>query len=385
MGFFVENICLVLFLPFVICLIIGFNFLLYNKLDKASLFLMSIISTFLCVMFSIFAFVFSVLQHNVFNVEFPWLNLDELTYSFGLCLDNISALLVLVSSVFAFVLNLFGYLKLADSKHYYKLLLIQNLFLFGLNGLFLSANLFQSYLFCEVVGVASYLMISFDFANREEAKAGIKAFVFNRVGDLSLLFCVLTVLYFSVVYNDLSGTGLVAYSTMNNTVATISSLLPEYLFSLFCAILIFVIAMKFFQVFVCTNFRIKNKDSLFCILASQNFMILLIGLFFVLRLNPFLALLVDNWLFAVLFLFLIFAMLLFARRIFVFVCKLVAFFEKYVVETIVNSAELLIRFLSYLCTRFQAGNFQSYLLYSLLGLIFVFVFVLAFYEILLKV
>ena len=385
MDFFVENISVVLFLPLTICLCIAFNSLLSNKLDKVTLFLMSVASAFICVLFSVFVFNYSMINNMSQAMSFSWLNLEDLTFSVGAYIDKISVSFLFVLSIINFFLQLIAFVRVGFKEEYIKLLFLQNLFFFGLSGVFISPNLFQTYLFCEVVGVCSYLLINFDFANREQSKAGIKAFIFNRIGDLVLLFCVLTVLYYSVIYNELNGVGLLGFVNLDNISASMNSLMSEPLFIVFCSMFIFVIIMKFVQSLVHLAFNIASKDILFNFTFVQNLLISFIGIFLLLRLNPFFFELGRNWIWTICVLFVFFTAIAFISKWFRPICKFLAWIEKYIVESVTNAAELLIRLASYLCNKFQAGNFQSYLLYSLIGLVFVFVFVLAFYEFLIKV
>src|SRR5690606_13220181 len=71
------------------------------------------------------------------------------------------------------------------------------LFNFSMLGLVLSTNLFQMYIFWELVGVSSYLLIGFWFTKPSAASAAVKAFMMNRVGDFGFLFGILGFLYFS--------------------------------------------------------------------------------------------------------------------------------------------------------------------------------------------
>lgn len=385
MEFFVENINLVLFLPLIMCSIIGFNGLISNKVEKSTLFLMSIVSSFLCVVFAAFVFNYSVVNNLSVASNFPWITLDNLNFYIGTYLDKISVSFLLVLCIFSFALQIVSYVKLKDFFNYPKLLLLLNLFAFGLTGVFISPNLFQTYLFCEVTGVAGYLLINFDFSNREESKAGIKSFIYNRVGDLTLLFCVLTILYYSVVYNRLTDASALAYSNMNTISALVNSLLNNALFVIFCSMLIFVIVMKFMQAFIYITFENIDKGWLSRIIFYQNSFIGMIGLYLFLRLNPFFFELGTNWVWTLLVLSLVFIAFVFLNRLFMPFCKMIAWVEKYIVESIVNFTELVIRAVSYMCCKLQAGNFQSYLIYSIVGLVLILAFVLVFYEMLIKV
>lgn len=385
MEFFVENINIVLFLPLIMCAIIGFNGLLSNKVDKSTLFVISVVASFLCVIFSAAAFNYSVFQNNSVATYFPWLSLDSLSFYLGTYLDKTSTSFLLSVSVLNFLIQIFSYHRLKDTNNFGRLLFYLNLFAFGLTGIFISPNIFQSYVFCEVTGVAAYLLINFDFSNREESKAGIKSFIYNRIGDLTLLFCVLTILYYSVVYNQLTGANSLAYSNMDNISASINSLMSTPVFVFFCSILIFVIVMKFMQAFIYITFESKPKGDLPKVVFFQNSLITLVGVYLFLRLNPFFFDLGTNWVWTIIVLALFFVALGVLNRLFMPFCKMIGWIEKYIVESIINFSELLIRGFSYMCCKMQAGNFQSYLIYSLVGLVLILSFVLLFYVVLIKV
>lgn len=385
MEFFTDNINLVIFLPLIMCAIIGFNGLVSNKIDKATLFAMSVVSSFLCVLFSGAAFDYSWVRHLSFAENFQWLSFENINFYLGTLLDNASVSFLLVSAVLVFLIQNLAFFKLKEHNDFPRLLFYINLFTFGLNGIFLSPNLFQTYLFCEVTGVAGYLLINFDFSNREESKAGIKSFIYNRIGDLTLLLCVLTIMYYSVVYNQLSGTNALAYADMTNIAACINSLMSTPAFVFFCSLLIFVIIMKFIQAFVYITFETRQNSAVSKIVFYINALLVLTGVYLFVRLNPFFFELGADLLWTLLVVVLLFAALGIVNRLFLPFCKMAGWIEKYVVETVINFVALAVRALSYLSGRFQGGNFQSYLIYSIAGLALIFGFVLIFYVMLIKV
>ena len=385
MEFFVENINLVLFLPVIMCLIIGFNGLISLKIEKNTLFLMSVVSSIICFIFSAFAFNYSVINNLSIASNFSWITLENFSFYLGTYIDKVSSSFLLMLTFLSTLIQIFAYIKLQNHTNYPKLLLLLNLFSFGLCGVFISPNLFQSYLFCEITGVAAYLLINFDFSNRDESKAGIKSFIYNRIGDLTLLFCVLTILYYSVIYNQLKDPSSLAYSNMNVIAASVDSLLSTPLFILFCSMLIFVIVMKFMQAFIYITFEKSFEGWLSKIIFIQNSLIALIGVYLFIRLYPFFFTLDRNWAWTLLYLAVFFVFIGILNKIFMPFCKILNWIEKYIVENIVNLIELSIRAVSYLCCRMQAGNFQSYLIYSIVGLVMILGFVLIFYVMLLKV
>ena len=385
MEFFTDNINLVVFLPLFMCLIIGFNRLISNRIDKATIFAISIISAFVCMIFSAAVFDFSVLKKLSLTQNLQWISLENISLFIGTYLDKISATFILLTNVAAFFIQNFAFFKLKEHNDFSRLLLYINFFALGLNGLFISSNLFQTYLFCEVAGVASYLLINFDFENRIESKAAIKSYIFNRVGDLILLLCVLVSMYYSVVYNELSGFSALSYSNLGNLAAAIHSLMSEPVFIFFCSILLFVIIMKFMQAFIYITFESSNKTDTSKLILYQNSLFALAGIFLFIRLNPFFFELAKNFWWTLPVLVLIFVLFGIANRIFIPVCSVIQWIEKYIVETSINFIALVFRALSYVSGRFQGGNFQAYLIYSLLGLVAILIFVLAFYVVIINV
>ena len=180
-------------------------------------------------------------------------------------------------------------------------------------------------------------------------------------------------------------TRALAYTSLNSVATLINSMLSTPLFVLFCSMLLFIIIMKFMQAFVYIIFDKVDETCLGKIVFVQNICILLVGIFLSLRLETFFFALGKNWVWTIPVIFCVFILLGLLNKVFVPFCKLVSFFEKYVVETILHLSEFVIRLMSYLCVRFQAGNFQSYLLYSLIGLVLIFTFVIVFYEMFVKV
>lgn len=385
MDFFVENINMVLFLPVIMCAIIGFNGLISNKIDKISLFTMSIVFTFISLLFSFAVFVYSAIGGVNLSSDFQWLTFDTINFYLGTFLDKVSVSFLIGCGILCFIIQCFAFFKFKTNEDFPRLLFYLNLFILGFNGVFLSSNIFQSYVFCEVIGVASYLLINFDFSNRVASKAGVKSFIYNRIGDMTLLFCVLTIMYYSVIYNRISDSSALSYSNMNNIAAGINSLMSEPLFIFFCSLMIFIIVMKFMQAFVYITFDEKSKNSLSGVVFYQNSLISLIGVYLFIRFNPFFFELGKNWIWMLVVLCVIFILLVLLNSLFVPFCKAISWIEKYIVETFVSFIELVVRFLSYLSGRLQGGNFQSYLIYSVFGLVFILTFVFIFYAVIIKV
>ena len=379
MEFCVENINLVVILPFLMSLILAGNALTMSKIDKKPVFVLSLCISIVCAIFSFFAMLYSIKTSIATESNFLWLSNDSVNFYLGTLIDKTSGIFLCIASVLNIAAQIYAYNKLGNNYSYNRLLFYQNLFIFGLSGIFIASNILQSYMFCEVLGIASYLLITFDFSNKTESKAAIKSFIFNRIGDLTLLFCVLTILYYSVTYNQVWDSSNLAFSNMMQVAETINSLMSEPLFVGFCSVLIFVVLMKFMHAFIYLTFVSKLNSSEARVILFQNTLIFLSGLFLLFRFTPFFVNLGGSWIWTILIIVFLFMFIGMMNKIFIPVCRIFGWFEKYVVDTFLNFVELVIRFLSFMCCRFQKAGVQAYIIYSFAGILFILIFILLFY------
>jgi len=122
-----------------------------------------------------------------------WLAVGDVVVRFGLRLDALSRLMLLVVTGVASVIHIYswGYMRGdAGLPRYFAGL---SLFSFAMLGIVLSANLVQMFVFWELVGVASYLLIGFWHERAAAADACKKAFLTNRVGDFGFLLGIILV------------------------------------------------------------------------------------------------------------------------------------------------------------------------------------------------
>ena len=119
------------------------------------------------------------LEQTLFN----WIHVGAFQIDFVLWLDPLSAVMLLIVTNIGALIHLYsvGYMK--GDPSYYRFFAYLNLFIFAMLCLVLGGNLLVLFLGWEGVGLASYLLIGFWFEDRENAVAGKKAFIVNRVGD----------------------------------------------------------------------------------------------------------------------------------------------------------------------------------------------------------
>lgn len=129
--------------------------------------------------------------------NFTFLQTGDFRLSVGYLVDSMSVMMLFVVTFISLLIQIYTHGYMSHDKGYAKFFAYLALFNFSMLGLVLSTNLFQIYIFWELVGVSSYLLIGFWFTRPSAAAAAVKAFLMNRVGDFGFLFGILGLLYFS--------------------------------------------------------------------------------------------------------------------------------------------------------------------------------------------
>ena len=133
--------------------------------------------------------------------NFTWLPFTEtLSIDMGILLDPISVMMLIVISTVSFMVHIysFGYMKgEVGFQRYYAFL---SLFSMSMLGLVVATNIFQMYVFWELVGVSSYLLIGFYYTKPAAIAASKKAFIVTRFADLGFLIGILIYGYYAGTY-----------------------------------------------------------------------------------------------------------------------------------------------------------------------------------------
>lgn len=129
------------------------------------------------------------------NIE--WLPFtDSLHIDMGILIDPISVMMLVVISTVSLMVHIysFGYMK--GEKGFQRYYAFLSLFTFSMLGLVVATNIFQMYVFWELVGVSSYLLIGFYYTKPEAIAASKKAFIVTRFADLGFLIGILIYGYY---------------------------------------------------------------------------------------------------------------------------------------------------------------------------------------------
>lgn len=139
-------------------------------------------------------------------LKFTWLSFSEtVSIDMGIILDPISVMMLVVVTVVSLMVHIFslGYMKGEERfATYYAFL---GLFTFSMLGLVVSSNLFQIYMFWELVGASSYLLIGYYFQKPSAVAASKKAFIVTRFADLGFLIGILILAFYgeSLDFNNI--------------------------------------------------------------------------------------------------------------------------------------------------------------------------------------
>ena len=121
-------------------------------------------------------------------LKYTWLSFsDSMSIDMGIILDPISVMMLVVVTFVSLMVHIFslGYMKGEERfGTYYSFL---SLFTFSMLGLVVASNIFQIYIFWELVGVSSYLLIGFYYDRPSAVAASKKAFIVTRFADLGFL------------------------------------------------------------------------------------------------------------------------------------------------------------------------------------------------------
>jgi NADH-quinone oxidoreductase subunit L len=122
-----------------------------------------------------------------------WLVIGDLQVDFGLRFDPLSLLMMLLVTGVAGAIHIYSWGYMNEDRGFPRYFACLSLFTFSMLGIVLANNFLELFIFWELVGLSSYLLIAFWFERPAAADAGKKAFLTTRLGDFGFLLGILTV------------------------------------------------------------------------------------------------------------------------------------------------------------------------------------------------
>ena len=175
-------------------------------------------------------------------VNFVWLPFsDALHFDLGIMLDPISVMMLIVISTVSLMVHIYSFGYMHGERGFQRYYAFLSLFTMSMLGLVLATNIFQMYMFWELVGVCSYLLIGFYYTENAAVAASKKAFIVTRFADLGFLVGILIFGYYTGSFSfDFTGNAVYAANAVHGVVPETSKalaaggfILPTALFLMF--------------------------------------------------------------------------------------------------------------------------------------------------------
>jgi NADH-quinone oxidoreductase subunit L len=213
---------LILFLPLLSAVVITL-FTLRCKTTSSLISISAIVAGFIMTVFYISVNTF---HPAVTETSVSWLTIGGLNIDFGLKLDALSLMMLLIVTGVGGAIHIYSFGYMHADRSMARFFAFMSLFTFSMLGIVLANNFVQMFIFWELVGVSSYLLIGFWFEKPSAGDAAKKAFITNRLGDFGFILGILMVwgLLGSLNFTVLGGQ-LTANPAALGTAATVAGLL----------------------------------------------------------------------------------------------------------------------------------------------------------------
>ena len=176
-----ENAWLIPLFPLLSFLIL----LLFGKRLKEASAYVGILFTLASLIYSILV-LFERFSEPTYSTKFEWLTIGDLHLTAGFEVNQLNALMLFIVSLVSFLVHTYSKGYMHGDERFPVFYAYLGLFTFAMLGLVISPNLLQTYIFWELVGVGSFLLIGFYYYKEEAKAAAKKAFIMTRIGDVGL-------------------------------------------------------------------------------------------------------------------------------------------------------------------------------------------------------
>nr|YP_009640483.1 NADH dehydrogenase subunit 5 [Chionanthus thorelii]QBS51418.1 NADH dehydrogenase subunit 5 [Chionanthus thorelii] len=182
------------FVPLPVPILIGVGLLLFPTATKNLRRMWAFPSILLLSIVMIFSINLSIQQINsssIYQYVWSWTINNDFSLEFGYLIDPLTSIMSILITTVGIMVLIYSDNYMAHDQGYLRFFAYMSFFSASMLGLVTSSNLIQIYIFWELVGMCSYLLIGFWFTRPIAANACQKAFVTNRVGDFGLLLGIL--------------------------------------------------------------------------------------------------------------------------------------------------------------------------------------------------
>nr|YP_010271852.1 NADH-plastoquinone oxidoreductase subunit 5 [Pterocyclus rotundatus]UKB87975.1 NADH-plastoquinone oxidoreductase subunit 5 [Pterocyclus rotundatus] len=223
-------------LPLPVPMLIGAGLLLFPSSTKSLRRMWAFQSVFLLSIVMIFSINLSIQQINgssIYQYVWSWIINNDFSLELGYLIDPLTSIMSILITTIGIMVLIYSDNYMSYDQGYLRFFAYMSFFSTSMLGLVTSSNLIQIYIFWELVGMCSYLLIGFWFTRPVAANACQKAFVTNRVGDFGLLLGILGFYWItgSFEFRDI-------FKIFNNLISNNHNEV-NFLFVTLCAVLLF--------------------------------------------------------------------------------------------------------------------------------------------------
>jgi NAD(P)H-quinone oxidoreductase subunit 5 len=176
--------------PLAGAMLVGLGLISLNKFTNGlrqlnAVLILSLMGAAMAMSFALLASQFQ--GHPTYIQSFEWASAGNFHLQMGYTIDHLTSLMLVIVTTVALLVMIYTHGYMSHDQGYVRFYAYLSLFSSSMLGLVISPNLVQVYIFWELVGMCSYLLIGFWYDRKAAADACQKAFVTNRVGDFGLL------------------------------------------------------------------------------------------------------------------------------------------------------------------------------------------------------
>lgn len=231
-----QYLWIISFVTLPVPMLIGMGLLLFpvstKKLHRIWAF-PSVLLLSIVMVFSIDLFIQQINSSSIYQYVWSWTINNDFSLEFGYLIDPLTSILLILITTVGILVLVYSDSYMSHDQGYLRFFVYMSFFNTSMLGLVTSSNLIQIYIFWELVGMCSYLLIGFWFTRPIVSNACQKAFVTNRVGDFGLLLGILGLYWItgSFEFQDL-------FEIFNNLIYNNDNEV-HFLFVTLCAFLLF--------------------------------------------------------------------------------------------------------------------------------------------------
>jgi len=202
-------------IPLAVFLILGLNALKIKENVAGIVGVLGLLTSTILSFYTAFQYFFKVGKvdgiYQTFVEKTTWMNFtDTLAIDMGVLIDPISVMMLVVVSTISLMVHLYSRGYMHGDQGFTRFFAYLSLFSFSMYGLVLATNLFQIYIFWELVGVSSFLLIGYYYTKPSAIAASKKAFIVTRFADFGFLVGVIMIGFY---------TGTFDFVTLNDPIA----------------------------------------------------------------------------------------------------------------------------------------------------------------------